>query len=169
METKLKIDSGIKKIEVCDMDENPITVLRINVADADTAKKFLNLANKLDEIANDGEEKSKVFKEKYKEYMEQQFEDLPDEIREEVIVNASNIRIEVLENMIEEIDGLFGKDTICNVFRECYEINEDFVPDEQALIDFINQIMPVMNELFDIRAQEIGKKYNPNRKQRRKK
>ena len=62
---KLKIDSGIKKIEVCDMDENPITVLRINVADADTAKKFLNLANKLDDIANAGEEKSKVFKEKY--------------------------------------------------------------------------------------------------------
>ena len=70
--------------------------------------------------------------------------------------------------MIEEIDSLFGKDTIRNVFRECYELDEDFVPDEDALIDFVNTVMPVMNDLFDMRTKEIRKKYSPNRKRHNK-
>lgn len=164
MGTVLNFDNGIKKIEICNMDGELLTVLKINIADADTAKKFVNLANNLEDIATSGEEKAKAFAEKYKEYEKQEFDDLPDNVKTDIIIGATNVRIEVLNNMIEEIDGIFGKDTIRNVFRECYEINEDFVPDEYALVDFVNKIMPVMNDLFDIRINAIKKNYSPKRK-----
>ena len=164
----ISFDTGVKKIEVNDMDGELITVLRIKTSDANVAKKFVEIAGNLDEITNSGDEKAKVFKDKYKEYEEQKFEDIPDDVKTEIIVDASNVRIEVLEKMIEEIDSLFGKNTIRNVFRECYELDEDFVPDEDALVDFVNKVMPVMNDLFDMRTKEIKKKYSPNRKRHNK-
>lgn len=164
MGTVLNFDNGIKKIEICNMDGELLTVLKINIADADTAKKFVNLASNLEDIATSGEEKAKAFAEKYKEYEKQEFDELPDNVKTDIIIGATNVRIEVLNKMIEEIDGIFGKNTIRNVFQECYEINEDFVPDEYALVDFVNRIMPVMNDLFDIRINEIRKNYSPKRK-----
>lgn len=150
------------------MDGKLLTVLKINIANVDTAKKFVNLANNLEEIASSGEEKAKAFAEKYKEYEKQRFDDIPDKVKTDIIVDATNVRIEVLNKMIAEIDGIFGKDTIRNVFRECYEISEDFVPDEYALIDFVNKLVPVMNELFDIRINAIHKNYSPKRKRHNK-
>ena len=164
----ISFDTGVKKIEVNNMDGELITVLRIKTSDANVAKKFVEIAGNLDEIANSGDEKAKVFSEKYKEYEKQKLEDSPDDVKTEIIVDASNFRMEVLEKMIEEIDSLFGKGTIRNVFRECYELDEDFVPDEDALVDFVNTVMPVMNELFDMRTQAIRKKYSPNRKKHNK-
>ena len=164
----ISFDTGIKKIAVNDMDGELITVLRIKTSDANVAKKFVEISRNLDEIANSGAEKAKVFEEKYKEYENQKYENIPEDARNEIIIDASIVRIEVLEKMIEEIDSLFGKDTIRNVFRECYELDEDFVPDEDALIDFVNTVMPVMNDLFDMRTKEIRKKYSPNRKRHNK-
>lgn len=163
----LTFDNGIKKIAVNDSDGNIITVLLINTADAATAKCFAELANNLEEIINAGDSDIEVYKEKYKEYEGKDFEDLPDAVKTDIIVDASKIRITVLEGMIKEIDALFGKDTIHNVFKECYELHEDFVPDEDALIDFVNTVMPVMNELFATRTESIRKKYSPNRAARR--
>lgn len=163
----LTFDNGIKKIAVNDSDGNIITVLLINTADAATAKRFAELANNLEEIINAGDSDIEVYKEKYKEYEGKDFEDLPDAVKTDIIVDASKIRITVLEGMIKEIDALFGKDTIHNVFKECYELHEDFVPDEDALIDFVNTVMPVMNELFATRTESIRKKYSPNRAARR--
>lgn len=163
----LTFDNGIKKIAVNDSDGNIITVLLINTADAATAKRFAELANNLEEIINAGDSDIDVYKEKYMEYEGKDFEDLPDAVKTDIIVDASKIRITVLEGMIKEIDALFGKDTIHNVFKECYELHEDFVPDEDALIDFVNTVMPVMNELFATRTESIRKKYSPNRAARR--
>lgn len=164
---QITFNTGVKKIAVNDMDGELITVLMINTADAATSKRFVELAGNLEEIANAGEDKAKIYAEKYKEYAEEKFEELPDEVKTSIITDSANLRIEVLEQMIREIDALFGKDTIRNVFKAGYEIHEDFVPDEDALIDFVNSVMPVMNELFETRTNEIRKRYSPNRRQRR--
>ena len=67
----ISFDTGIKKIAVNDMDGELITVLRIKTSDANVAKKFVEISRNLDEIANSGAEKAKVFEEKYKEYENQ--------------------------------------------------------------------------------------------------
>ena len=99
--------------------------------------------------------------------MEHDFSELPEDVRENVIVDTAEIHIEVLNGIIAEIDALIGDGTVRNVFHECYEIHEDFVPDENVLIDFVNTVVPVMNELFATRTEAIHKKYSPNRATRR--
>lgn len=167
MENRLSFDDGVRKISIYNTDDELLTVLKINVADVDTARRFVELIQNLEEIADSGSGMADVFKEKYKEYESQSFDTIPDNVKMEIIVDASKVRIGVLNRMIAEIDALFGKDTIRNVFKECYELHEDFVPDEDALIDFVNKVMPVMNELFSMRNEEIHKKYSPNRATRR--
>ena len=167
MENRLSFDDGVRKISIYNEEEELLTVLRINVADADTARRFVELIQNLEQIADSGSGMADVFKEKYKEYESQSFDDLPDDVKMDIIVDASKVRIDVLNRMIAEIDALFGKDTIHNIFKECYERHEDFTPDEDALIDFVNKGMPVMNELFSMRNEKIRKKYSPNRAARR--
>lgn len=167
MENRLSFDDGVRKISIYNEEEELLTVLRINVADADTARRFAELIQNLEQIADSGSGMADVFKEKYKEYESQSFDDLPDDVKMDIIVDASKVRIDVLNRMIAEIDALFGKDTIHNIFKECYERHEDFTPDEDVLIDFVNKVMPVMNELFSMRNEKIRKKYSPNRAARR--
>ena len=167
MENRLSFDDGVRKISIYNEEEELLTVLRINVADADTARRFVELIQNLEQIADSGSGMADVFKEKYKEYESQSFDDLPDDVKMDIIVDASKVRIDVLNRMIAEIDALFGKDTIRNIFKACYERHEDFTPDEDALIDFVNKVMPVMNELFSMRNEKIRKKYSPNRAARR--
>ena len=167
MENRLSFDDGVRKINIYNTEDELLTVLKINVADVDTARRFVELIQNLEQIADSGSGMADVFKEKYKAYESRSFDDLPDDVKMDIIVDASKVRIEVLNRMIEEIDTLFGKNTIHNVFKECYELHEDFVPDEDALIDFVNMVMPVMNELFATRTEAIRKKYSPNRAARR--
>ena len=77
----ISFDTGIKKIAVNDMDGELITVLRIKTSDANVAKKFVEISRNLDEIANSGVEKAKVFEEKYKEYENQKYENIPVDAR----------------------------------------------------------------------------------------
>ena len=164
---KITFDDGIKTIEVNNLEGELITVLRINTADAATATRFVELVHNLEEVVNLGEDDVNSYREKYKEYEGEEFDNLPDEVRMDIIVDASKMRIGIIEGMIREIDTLFGKDTIRNVFRQSYEMHEDFVPDEDALIDFVNAVIPVMSDLFQTRNEAIRKKYSPNRAERR--
>ena len=163
----ITFDDGIKTIEVNNLEGELITVLRINTADAATATRFVELVHNLEEVVNLGEDDVNSYREKYKEYEGEDVDNLPDEVRMDIIVDASKMRIGIIEGMIREIDTLFGKDTIRNVFRQSYEMHEDFVPDEDALIDFVNAVMPVMSDLFQTRNEAIRKKYSPNRAARR--
>lgn len=54
-------------------------------------------------------------------------------------------------------------DCIRKVYRECYEENEDFVPSIAALIEFIEQINPVMEKLFKERFEFNKRKFNRGR------
>lgn len=163
----ITFNDGIKTIEVNNLEGELITVLRINTADAATATRFVELVHNLEEVVNLGEDDVNSYREKYKEYEGEEFDKLPDNVRMDIIVDASKMRIGIIEGMIREIDTLFGKDTIRNVFRQSYEMHEDFVPDEDALIDFVNAVMPVMSDLFQTRNEAIRKKYSPNRAARR--
>ena len=116
MENRLSFDDGVRKISIYNEEEELLTVLRINVADADTARRFVELIQNLEQIADSGSGMADVFKEKYKEYESQSFDDLPDDVKMDIIVDASKVRIDVLNRMIAEIDALFGKDTIRNIF-----------------------------------------------------
>ena len=168
---ELKIVTGIKKIAVKNSENEVITVLRIDTTDPATAQRFARVTRNLEDIANAGSSLADTYREKYKEYEGKKFEELDDSVKMDLIIDVSTVRIEVISKMIEELDSCFGKGTISKVFKENRELyrekfpdtEEEYVPDEDALIDFVNQMIPTMNDLFETRNREIRRRYSPSR------
>ena len=59
---ELKLNSGLKKIAIKDEDGDLITVLSVNVADADTAEHFAQIINNLQEISKNCEKEATAWK-----------------------------------------------------------------------------------------------------------
>ncbi len=156
----MQFDSGIKKIEVQNAEGNQITVLQINVDDSSIVNRFMNLINNLEHVSDEFEKEAREKEEKYK--------DRPiteeSKIDTEQVIDICNLNIRFLNRCAEEINAVFGKDTIKNVFKECYELNEDFVPDESALLRFIDGVIPEMNKLFKQKFERNKKRYSPSNK-----
>ena len=70
------------------------------------------------------------------------------------------MNVSYLEKCIEELDLVFGQGTVRNVYRENYEMDEYFVPDEAALVELVDKLIPVMTELFGQRFQSVKSRYN---------
>ena len=119
---ELKLNSGLKKIAIKDEDGDLVTVLRVNVADADTAECFAKIINNLQEISANCEKEAMAWKKEH-----------------------------------EQEDKLFGEVTVQSIYG-------DIVPDEAALVEFVEGIIPVMNKLFGKRYEMTRKRYNSGRK-----
>lgn len=154
---KLVLDNGIKTIAIENQDGELVTVLKINIMKASTAERFAELIQRLNNISEECEREAKKFN---KELIGKQ----SDDIDMEQVIAASRIKVSYLERIINEIDGVFGENTIHNVYSDAYELDPDFVPDEIALVEFVDKVIPVMNSLFGKRFDAYNKKYNANRK-----
>lgn len=75
------------------------------------------------------------------------------------------IKNELYEECQRRIGGLFGQDVLKKYFRALYEINPDFVPDEECIMDFLEEISPVLQTIYQESARQINQKYGKNRKQ----
>ena len=146
------LDSGVRKIAIKNEDGDIVTVLSINVADADTAERFGKIINNLQEISENCEKEAAAWKEEH-----EQEETKPDDVNVEEALQVNRIRVKYLKQIIEEIDGLFGYGTVADVYG-------DFTPDEAAVIDFVEKVIPVMNKLFGKRYEMTRKRYNSGRK-----
>lgn len=149
---ELVLDSGVRKIAIKNEDGDVITVLSINVADADTAERFGQVINKLERISENCEKEAATWK---KEHAQDEVDS--DNVDVESVLQANRIRVKYLKQIAAEIDGLFGEDTVKNVYG-------DFTPDETALVEFVEKIIPVMNKLFGKRYEMTRKRYNSGRK-----
>ena len=152
---EIKLESGIEKIAVKNENDEIVCVLKINTADSQITSRFANLLDNVDALANEISKESARLKEKYNDV---------DGSNTEYIIEISKFRVGYISKLIEEIDAIFGEDTIKNAYHECYEINEDFMPDEDMLIEFIDSVMPIMGELFEMRFKRNTTKYNATKR-----
>ena len=148
---ELVLDSGLKKIAIKNEDGEIITVLHVNVADADTAERFGNVIHNLEDISNRCEEEAKEWKNEHEP--DAGFE----EDKVESVLQINRIRVKYLHQIADEIDKLFGENTVKNIYG-------DITPDEAALVEFIENVIPVMNNLFGKRYEMNRKRYNSGRK-----
>ena len=149
---ELKFNSGLKKIAIKDEDGDLVTVLRVNVADADTAECFAKIINNLQEISANCEKEAMAWKKEH-----EQEETASGEVDVERVLQINRIRVRYLKQIAEEIDKLFGEGTVQSIYG-------DIVPDEAALVEFVEGIIPVMNKLFGKRYEMTRKRYNSGRK-----
>jgi len=72
---------------------------------------------------------------------------------------------EMYKEICEQFDKVFGEGTIRKYFRKLYEVyGDDFVPDDECITDFIEEIMPVLDQLFAMRKEKNKKRHSKKKK-----
>ena len=143
---EIKLSSGIKKIAIKDEDGDLITVITVDTANADTAKKFAGVIDKLNNISENCEKEASEWRKNHK-----------DDINVDAALELNSIRVKYLKQITESIDGLFGEDAMKQIYG-------DIVPDELAIVEFVEQVIPVMNKLFNKRFEQVQNRYNVKRR-----
>lgn len=146
---EIKLSSGIKKIAIKDEDGDLITVITVDTANADTAKKFAGVIDKLNNISENCEKEASEWRKNHKDDM--------DDINVDAALELNSIRVKYLKQITESIDGLFGEDAMKQIYG-------DIVPDELAIVEFVEQVIPVMNKLFNKRFEQVQNRYNVKRR-----
>lgn len=146
---EIKLSSGIKKIAIKDEDGDLITVITVDTANADTAKKFAGVIDKLNNISENCEKEASEWRKNHKEDM--------DDINVDAALELNSIRVKYLKQITESINGLFGEDAMKQIYG-------DIVPDELAIVEFVEQVIPVMNKLFNKRFEQVQNRYNVKRR-----
>lgn len=162
------INSGIKEIEVTSENGNQLAVLKINVNDSNVANRFNRLIQNLEHVSDEFETEVKEKEDKYKDRELVKETDGVKKIDTEQIADLCSLNVRYINRCIEEINAVFGENTIQNVYKECYELNEDFVPDEELLLQFVDGVIPEMNKLFEQKFERNKKRYSPANKGKKK-
>lgn len=143
----LRIDNGLKKIDVNDAGE----YIEFSVASNDFFKAFSDLLQWFDAQENRQDIKD----------MEKQQEDVVSEngegINYEALNNVLDIREKISKEACVKIDAIFGTEASRKVFG-------GIIPDIFMIADFFEQITPLIEKYAKERNQSINKKYNKNRK-----
>lgn len=112
---EIKLSSGIKKIAIKDEDGDLITVITVDTANADTAKKFAGVIDKLNNISQNCEKEAAEWRNNHKDDM-----NVDDNV--DAALELNSIRVKYLKQITESIDGLFGEDAMKQIYG-------DIVPD----------------------------------------
>ena len=159
----LRISTGIelKKLEINEYgDFISVATGKANQAQFD---KFVSMCKKVVESANKCSEEESLINSKY--------EGKEDSILDR-ITELSNLERSFTKEANEQIDSVFGEDTMRKYLRKFYEAIPDFAPSMSCFIDFIDQITPVMEQLFDQKAlfdKAKMRKYQPQDHKRKSK
>lgn len=143
----LRIDNGIKKIEVNDEGE----YIQFSITDSNFFRAFSDMIQWFD---------SQEQRQDIKEMEEQQEKVVAEDggnINHEALNNVLAIREKISKECCEKIDVIFGMEASRKVFG-------GIIPDMFVIADFFEQITPFVERYAKERNQAIDKKYGKNRK-----
>lgn len=148
MSEVIKLNTGIKKYEIVNEENERVAELAIDTNDTHLMNRFIELYENGNKI---------------KEACEKKLEDLGiddgDRITLEDAKKILDVNEYAVKQMIEETEKLFGKGLFHDVFKENYKLNPNFVPDVSLIQNFYEQIMPIVETIF-----KKQQKYSPAKK-----
>lgn len=148
MSEVIKLNTGIKKYEIINEENERVAELAIDTNDTHLMNRFIELYENGNKI---------------KEACEKRLEDLGiddgDRITLEDAKKILDVNEYAVKQMIEETEKLFGKGLFHEVFKENYKLNPNFVPDVSLIQNFYEQIMPIVETIF-----KKQQKYSPAKK-----
>ena len=154
--TNNKSEDSLAKVFLNSEDD----FIYINVKDATIFDRFAELLQWLEKKEADLREQEK----NSKDYaVRDENGDIVD-VDVDEFIKCSSLRTETCKEVVERIDGIFGENTLRKYFRKFYEINPGFVPDDECIYDFLDEMTPILNELFSEREKRIELKYSNARK-----
>ena len=147
----LNFNTGILRIKVNEYGD----VLLLDSSDLSIFNRFHALYTRLEELADNADREVEQVVEKYKE---------EEEVNIDMVHDYVSLTIRYSENVMQELNAIFGKDFTAKVFRENYELNADFVPDELVLTELIGALIPVMEKAYGERVKRNKGKYNAGKR-----
>lgn len=144
---KLKIDSGIKKIEVNDNGE----YITVNLSDNKFFENFNNFVSWMNAKQESVSAQEKAIQEKYAD------QDTKG-INFDLIAETTALYKEICDDASRQLDGMFGSDCM----KKVYPYVES--PGFELIIGFLDEITPLLKKFAAERNQVINTKYNRNRK-----
>ncbi len=137
----------------------------INEKDATIFDRFAAFMKWLEEKEADIRKKEEEYEKRFGKDIVKVGEDGEvEDVNADAFVQFSRLRTETYKESAGRIDDIFGEGTLRKYFRKFYEVNPDFVPDDECLYDFIEEMTPILNELFADRSKRLALKYNRDRK-----
>ncbi len=135
MENTIKFSSGIKKIAITDENGNVATVILLDKNDNTLKSKYLDLLKRAEEIQKEHTRKLGEI-------------DLDESMEIEDAVNAVKATDDALNELADEVEKLLGANVFHDMYSQNYEINPNFVPTIDAITEFLDQLIPIMEDLF---------------------
>lgn len=140
----LRVDSGIKNIEVNDAGE----YISIPISDAAFYDRFGALLKYFEQKQTETEQRAEELSEKYK--------DRPDDT--DMMIDGIHLYSGLCRDVCAELDKLFGEGCCRKVFAGIEN------PGVELIGDFFDQIVPLLNRYAQERNEKISLKYNRRRK-----
>lgn len=146
----LRIDSGIKNIEVNDNGD----YISIPISDASFFERFGDMMKNFERKQAEIEQQGKELSEKHKDKSDDDAD---------MIVDTIELYSKLCKDVCIELDNLFGEGCCRKVFVGIE------TPSVELIGDFFEQITPFLQKYAQERNQKINLMYNRNRKARRSK
>lgn len=160
---EVRLNSGIKedllKVIVNDDDE----CIYLNPNDSTFMDRFAKFLSWLDVKSRELE---KIGEDKAKQYEGKDLVSEDGDIDIDQLLEMTDIQLGAVKEISEEVDKLFGQDTLKKFYKPYYSINPEFVPDADCINDFLEQIIPQINVAYNARVQRIQSKYNKGRRKK---
>jgi len=145
----IKVDNGIRKIGVNDNGD----YIEISVNDRGLHSRFAEMMDWFDKqqeiIANKGKE---LTKKHGSSPLISEDEEGEVKINTSAIVDVTNVETDHYKECCEKIDEVFGEGT-------CKKVFGDVIPDDVLIVEFFEQITPVLQKLAEERGEKIGNRY----------
>lgn len=149
---KLGRSTNLLEISVNKYDD----LLVLDCSDVSIFSRFTNLYTNLDKISKDAAEEVDKLKKEYAGNEE--------DVNVNEIQDYLNVHIMVSKKIMGELDSVFGSDFSKKVFRESYEVNPDFVPDEISLAEVVELLVPIMEKAYGERIKRNKSKYSATKR-----
>ena len=147
---KLRVDSGIKNIEVNDQGE----YISIPISDTTFYERFGNILKYFEDKETDIEQQAKELAEKYPEMKESDI----DSLNADMIIDITKMYTDLCKDVCGQLDELFGEGTCRKVFSGVKS------PGIELVGDFFEQITPLLQKYADERNAKFNMKYSRKRK-----
>lgn len=146
----LNFNSSLYRVKVNSYGDEVV----LNTADARIFEKFAMLYDNLQSLADRAQANMRAVNEKYGD----------DTSNTDAIKDYAREYVAFSRDALKSFDEMFGDGFSRKVFRENYEIDEDFVPDETAITELVEALLPIMEDAYGKRIKRNRQKYSASKK-----
>ena len=148
-------DENLVDVDFTNKVGDVLYTIRLDASDRATPIRYGELIKEVTKISEETEKAEAEINAKYSE---------SDKTDADYIIEFYGNHVRAMESIISAINELFGDNCIQSIYAEHYEGNEDYMPDEYAIMEFLDKLIPAMEEVYSQRFEACGKKYNVKRK-----